>query len=140
MSSIRFVSGSLMATALAVMAGGALAQSSAMPEVKVVADKAVTAKGRTAAGRPVEVIQLSHVVAYADINIATASGAAVLQQRVKDAATSVCKELEKLYPTGTSAELGTGSCVTDAVRATAPQVQAAIDAAEKGIRSAAAPK
>ncbi|HEV2229013.1 MAG TPA: UrcA family protein [Steroidobacteraceae bacterium] len=138
MSVSRLVHRSLIAAAIGAMTTAAVAQQ--LPEVKVVANKPVLAQGRTASGHPVEVIQLSRVVNYADINVASHVGAKVLQQRVSDAAKAVCDELATLYPTGTSHELGTGSCVTDTVNATAPQVQAAIAAAEKTTRFAEAPR
>lgn len=128
----------LMGAAIAAMATAAVAQQ--LPEVTVVADKPVLAQGRTASGHPVEVIQLSRVVNYSDINVASHIGAKVLEQRVTDAAKAVCDELATLYPTGTSHELGTGSCVADAVKAATPKVQAAITAAEKTTRFAEAPK
>jgi UrcA family protein len=137
MSVSRLIHRSLIAAALAALATVGVAQQ--LPEVKVVANKPVTAHGHTSTGRPVEVIELSRVVNYADINVASDIGAKVLKQRVSDAAKSVCDELAKVYPTGSSAELGTGSCVTDAVKAAEPQVHAAIAAAEKGTRTAAAP-
>ncbi len=141
MSVSRFMRASLAASATAIMATVAAAQpSEQMAEVKVVANKPVTAQGRTTAGRPGVVVQLSRVVSYADLNVATPSGATELEKRVNDAAKSVCKELEKLYPAGSSAELGSGSCVADAIKGATPQVQAAIAAAEKGVRSAQAPK
>ena len=82
-------------------------------------------------------MQLSRVVGYADINIATASGAAVLRQRVSDSAKTVCEEIARLYPLPPS---GKELCVEKAMKAATPQVQAAIDAAEKGFRSAQASK
>jgi UrcA family protein len=130
----RWMLKSVSVAAVAAMATVVMAQSSTqLPEVKVVASKAVTKYGRNERGQPVEVFQLSRLVKYSDINIATASGAAVLQQRVADAAKSVCEELGKLYPTTIT---GTNSCAADAVKIAQPQVQAAIDSAEKGIRSA----
>lgn len=138
MSVSRLMHRSLVAAAIGAMTTVAVAQQ--LPEVKVVADKPVLAQGRTASGHPVEVVQLSRVVNYADINVASHIGAKVLEQRVADAAKAVCDELATLYPTGTSHELGTGSCVTDTVKAAAPQVQAAIAAAEKTTRFAEAPK
>jgi UrcA family protein len=124
--------------AIAVMATAAMAQSSTqLPEVKVVADKPVVTQERTSTGKRVDMVQLSRVVGYADINIATASGAAVLRQRVSDSAKSVCEEIGRLYPLPPS---GTELCIEKAMKAATPQVQAAIDAAEKGFRSAQAPK
>ena len=138
MSVSRLMHRSLIAAAIASMTTIAVAQQ--VPEVTVVADKPVPAQGRTASGHPVEVVQLSRVVSYADINVASRMGAKVLEQRVADAAKAVCDELVRLYPTGSSQELGTGSCVTDTVKAAAPRVQAAIAAAEKTTRFAEAPK
>ena len=124
--------------AIAVIGAVAMAQSSTqLPEVKVAAEKPVVTQERTATGQRVDVVQLSRVVGYADINIATASGAAVLRQRVSDSAKTVCEEIARLYPLPPS---GKELCFEKAMKAATPQLQAAIDTAEKGIRSAQAPK
>jgi len=126
------------AVAIALMGAVAMAQSSTqLPEVKVAAEKPIVTQERTLTGQRVDVVQLSRVVGYADINIATASGAAVLRQRVSDSAKGVCEEIARLYPLPPS---GKELCVEKAMKAATPQVQAAIDAAEKGTRSAQASK
>jgi len=128
----------MLKSAMAVMATAAIAQSTAqLPEVKVMADKPVVTQERTLTGQRVDVVQLSRVVGYADINIATASGAAVLRQRVSDSAKTVCEQIAKLYPLPPS---GKELCIEKAMKTANPQVQAAIDAAEKGYRSAQASK
>ncbi|HUL47553.1 MAG TPA: UrcA family protein [Steroidobacteraceae bacterium] len=129
---------SASAVAIGVMATAAMAQSSTqLPEVKVVAGKPVVTQERTSTGQRVDVVQLSQAVGYADINIATANGAAVLRQRVKDSAKSVCEQIYKLYPLPPD---GKELCFEKAMKAATPQVQAAIDAADKGFRSAQASK
>ena len=125
-NSIRLVSllgaGLLTASALAQQAG-------ALQEVTVIAERPTsTIVGRAGAtGAPIELIELRHRVSYADLNLATASGANALNKRVKDAAKAACDELDKLYPL----KERDSKCADKAADAAKGQVDAAIAAAEK---------
>jgi len=123
---------SMLVTALAfaLTSAAAVAQDKSS-EVTIVATQQVElAAGRTNGGQRVEVAQLSRVVSYADLNIATHSGATELEKRINNAARAVCKKLEVLYPSGTSHGLGSGSCVADATKDAMAKARVAIAAAE----------
>lgn len=110
-------------------------------EVRVEASRVPTmTTAHTARGDPVQVAQLSQVVSYADLDLATHTGATQLEHRINNAAKTVCKELERLYPSGTQQGLGSGSCVNDAVKGAMAQANVAIAAAEKAYESAKAPQ
>jgi UrcA family protein len=107
----------LAAIAFALASTAVIPQSKDQtPEVTIVGTRPVPASGQTASGQPVEVVHLSRVVSYADLNLATQSGVTQLEKRINDAAKSVCNELELLMPTGTSKGVGSGSCVNDATK------------------------
>ena len=73
---------------------------------------------------------LSQPVQYADLDLCTASGAAVLRQRVNAAATNVCSQLAVTYP---HAMNGSPSCYHEAMDNAQPKVDFAIDDA-RGLR------
>jgi UrcA family protein len=89
----------------ALVAGVALAQG--IPEVKVQATRvissAMSAKtvGHTSSGVPIKDITLSYGVSAEGLDLATNSGAAAFEQRVKDAAEQACKEIGRQYPDAT---------------------------------------
>ena len=96
------------------------------PEVVVEAPHVTTAeKG----GR--ELYSLIYKVNYADLNLATYSGAAELEKRVKDSATKACAQLRKLYPLS---EDTNPPCVDTATKNAMTQANQAIAAAEKGAK------
>jgi UrcA family protein len=49
-------------------------------------------------GTPIVDISLSYGVSTAGLDLATASGAKALEQRIRDAADAVCKEIGRQYP------------------------------------------
>jgi UrcA family protein len=72
-------------------------------EITILAERPVGKMvGRTSSGIPIRLYQLSYTVSYADLDLASEAGAKELKKRVQEAATSACKDLDKLYPqTGT---------------------------------------
>lgn len=129
---IRSTLGVLGAFALIAMSALTVARSEGLlPEVTVTANKPVTKLGRDANGRPVEIVQLSRAVSYADLDLSTYTGATELQARIKTVAKAVCKELEDLYATSSEAGLPSGSCVQEAINSATPQLKMAVAAAEK---------
>ena len=81
---------------------------------------------------PVEVITVSHVMSYSNIDISTSSGAKVLEQRIEDAAKAACQDIDKLYPTPMRPPVNaTPSCEKAATDAAMIRAKAAIAAAEK---------
>jgi UrcA family protein len=75
-------------------------------------------------------VSLSQPVQFADLNLCTGEGAAVLRERVRIAANNVCKQLEGMYP---HAMPGSTSCYHDAVDNGMTQVNNAIGDA-RGLR------
>lgn len=113
---------------LAVPAAPAMgAQAAAIEEITVVAERP-TSKivGRTSIGAAVELIELRERIRYADLDLATPSGASSLEKRVSDAAKAACDDLDKLYPL----EAKDANCAKKAADAAMPQVRAAVSAAE----------
>jgi len=134
-----------------VLAGAGFAMANAVAtaqeksetaEVKIEAARPVERIGRTSSGAPIEIVQLTRRVSYADLDLATHEGAKELENRVNETAKAACKQLDTLYPLGTSQGPGTRGlhCVKDAVAGAMPQLRAAVTAAEKRVRSAELPR
>jgi UrcA family protein len=107
------------------VSGPSLAQQA--PEVVVEAPHVVTTTGER--GR--ELYSLVYKVNYADLNLATHSGAVELEKRVKDTATKACAQLRKLYPLS---EDTNPPCVDAATKKAMTQANQVIVAAEKGAK------
>ena len=86
-----------------------------------------TVTERSAIGVPTELVTVAHRVSYADLDLATHSGAVALKRRVEDAARMACEQLDKLYP---NEEPELPRCIHQAVRQASRQVDRAIIAAE----------
>ncbi len=128
----RYVMMALGAVALALASAVSFAQSNQeLPEITVKAETPVVRDGFDANHRPVEIVELSRRVGYADLNVGTHSGAVELQKRVEMAAKVVCDELERSYPNSTESDLQAGTCVQEAINSAKGEVDAAIAAAEK---------
>jgi len=84
----------------------------------------------SANGIPTEVITIRHRVSYKDIDISNYSGAKVLEQRVKDAATEACKQIKTLYP-NELVTMDEAACEKAAIDDAMVQANAAIAAARK---------
>ena len=95
------------------------------PEVVVEAPHVVSTTAKD--GR--ELYSLVYKVSYADLNLATYSGATELQKRVKDSATKACAQLRKLYPMSDDTN---PPCVDTATKNAMAQANKAIAAAEHG--------
>ena len=54
--------------------------------------------GKSPIGAPIKELTIRSRVSYADLDLATAAGAATLEKRVKDAAASSCKEIKVDVP------------------------------------------
>jgi len=89
---VRVFHFALAAAGCLAVSGPSLAQQA--PEVVVEAPHVVsiTEKG----GR--ELYSLVYKVNYADLNLATHSGAVELEKRIKESATKPCAQLRRLYP------------------------------------------
>ena len=81
----------------------------------------------SAVGVPTELVTVAHRVSYADLNLATHSGAVALKRRVETAARLACEQLDKLYP---NEEPELPRCIHKAVKQASSQVDRAIITAE----------
>jgi UrcA family protein len=79
----------------------------------------------------VPALSIVYKVSYADLNLATHSGATELQKRVKDSATKACAQLAKLYPNTVESD---PPCAQAATKNAMAQADKAIAAAEKGAK------
>jgi UrcA family protein len=78
-----------------------------------------------------ELYSLVYRVNYADLNLATHSGAVELEKRIKDSATKACAQLRKLYPDSVDTD---PPCAQAATKNAMAQADKAIAAAEKGAK------
>lgn len=72
-------------------------------------------------------LSIVYRVSYADLNLATPTGAAELEKRIKDSATKACTQLQKFYATAIDPP-----CSQAAIKNAMAQADKAIAAAEKG--------
>jgi UrcA family protein len=116
------------------IAGAMLASSAVIaqdvPEVTVQAKRPLTTKvtERVEGGIPLQDISVSYGVRASDLDLATHSGAAVLEQRVRDAAKLACKEIRRQFPDAVPSE---SDCAKAAVEKAMPQVKQLVASAEK---------
>jgi UrcA family protein len=113
--------------AAAATVAGASAYGQAMEVVTVEAVREIIV-GKTAIGAPIKELSIRSRVSFADLDLTTVAGAEALQKRVKDTATSTCKEIKVDVPAeGSTVE----KCIKEAIDGAAPQITAAIEAAKK---------
>ena len=87
----------IMIAAASAALGGASAFGQAMEVVTVEAVREIVI-GKSPIGAPIKELTIRSRVSYADLDLATAAGAATLEKRVKDTATSSCKEIKVDVP------------------------------------------
>ena len=86
---------------LAVAAGctlvsqGVYAQAMEVVTVEAVREIVI---GKSPIGAPIKELTIRSRVSYADLDLTTATGAATLEKRVRDSATSSCKEIKVDVP------------------------------------------
>src|SRR6516225_5725458 len=113
----------------------AVAPSASSQEVKIEASKVVTVKHQhSKSGIQQETVQLSHTVNFADVDLATNTGANELKGRIQDTATQICKQLGVIYPAGTASNENTDreACIKGAVDSAMGPASLAIASAQKG--------
>ena len=96
-----------------------------VPEVVVEAPHASTTVNCSTA------LSIVYRVSYADLNLATHSGAVELEKRIKDSATKACAQLQKLYPLSRDTD---PPCVETAAKNALAQANKAIAAAERAAK------
>jgi UrcA family protein len=117
----KFASLALIAAAGAtLLSAGAYGQAMEVVTVEAVREIIV---GKSAIGAPIKELSIRSRVSFADLDLATADGAAALQKRVEDTAKSTCKEIKVDVPAeGSSVE----KCIKDALAGAQPQIDKAI--------------
>jgi UrcA family protein len=116
------IGSALLVAGLGLVSYSALTQP--MEEVTVKAAREVTV-GRTSTGVPIKEISIESTVNYADLDLTTDADAAELGKRIRDAATSSCKDIFVQFPVQGSTDK---SCIKKAVDGAMVQAKAAIDA------------
>jgi len=105
-------------------------QPEQLPQVTIEATRSVKTEGRSASGIPIEVVQLSRKVGYADLDLSSHAGATEFEKRINDTAKAACKQLDTLYPITASAD-ATSACIKGAVEGAMTKAHALIAAADK---------
>jgi UrcA family protein len=133
-SALKF--GFPLALALAVASAAAIAQEKEQtPEVKIQAGQVQkTTVGNSYTGIPIERLQVELPVSYANLNLATSSGAAELEKRVSETAKEACARLDAADPLDMS-DSDNISCVRETTAGAMKQARAAIAAAANGSAS-----
>lgn len=123
---------SLATLVLALSSTLAFAQTEGpMQDIDVTAFRTVLPLSSGAAWRHVDLIHLSRAVSYADLDLATESGAEELRQRVEDTAHALCEQIQREHPFADETFLPSGSCVEEALKGAMAEADAVIAAAEK---------
>ncbi|MGE5723162.1 MAG: UrcA family protein [Sphingomonadales bacterium] len=118
---------------LVLVAGGLLSVNSPAyaqeeitgPTITITAPRRVVVE-RSSSGVPIELISLSAIVGYGDLDLRTPASRAELDKRVTEAARDACKELDAKFPGGTT---DVSTCAKDARAKAQGQIDAAIAAA-----------
>ena len=128
MGSYHKISLAVAAAAVAVAYGASAAEP--LTEVIVEAPKVVHSAQRSPTGAPIDIASVRYRVSYADLNLATHSGAVTLEQRITDAAKQACKQLESATGPGAFPVSGDPPCIKTATDGAMKQAHEAIAAAE----------
>ena len=133
----RWVVPATVTLACAIASAAAFGQdSSDQQQVRIKGQPVITTEGWNRFGIRNQKVQLSQDISYADLNLATRSGADALKARVRDAANTVCTKLGH-FDEGRGAiasEEDKINCVNGAVDDAMPQIRRAI-ASEEQTRS-----
>jgi UrcA family protein len=122
----------LVAAAAAVAVAYGAAAAEPMTEVIVEAPRVVHSTDRVRpVGGQIDIASVRYRVSYADLNLATHTGAVALEERVNDAAKRACKQLETAAAPNATAVAGDPPCLKTAVDGAMKQVREAVAAAEK---------
>jgi UrcA family protein len=118
----------------ALVSAAAVAAEPQTEEVVVQAErptqKVLARTAGAVSGVPIVQYELRYRVSYADLDLATSTGANSLKTRVQQAAQSACADLDKLYPLADPDR----SCARKAEEGAMPKVNEAIAAAQGKVR------
>jgi UrcA family protein len=90
--------------------------------------EAVRGSARSPIGAELKEVSAKRTVSYRDISLTTQSGVTVLENRIREAATSACTELEQKFPVPAPGE-SSSKCIGDAVQRAMADAGKAIDSA-----------
>ena len=114
----------VMIAAAGATLASAIAFGQAMEVVTVEAVREIIV-GKSTIGAPIKELSIRSRVSYADLDLTKPADVATLEKRVKDTATSTCKEIKVDVPVeGWTVE----KCIREAIGGAMPQVQKAIEA------------
>jgi len=110
-----------------ISAGGVYAQA---PEgVTVTGSRVVTAKiGQSNIGATINEVTLAYRISYADLDLSSGNGQAMLEKRVREAADAACKEISRSHPGAQPSDV---ECARKATDGAMVQVREVIAAARK---------
>jgi UrcA family protein len=120
--------GTLYIASVACLAVSAIGLAQQRSEVEVVAPHVEKTTQPGAMGKKMPAMSIDYKVSYADLNLATHSGAVELEKRIRESAARACEQLAKLYPETTE---GNPPCVEGAVKHAMVEANRAIAAAEQ---------
>ena len=132
MHSRRLASRVIPAISLAAaIYGGAVFAHDSGSQVRIESTPTVTQDGWSPTGIQDQQEQMSENVSYADLNLATSSGARELKSRARDAANSICQKLGDNDPSnrGPGALEHQIQCVNGALDEAMPRINRAIASA-----------
>ena len=106
--------------AAGVVSGSAALSAPALPSSKkiVVSPPVVEVKDldrRTSIGAPVQQVDVSQEVSYADLDLSNPADVKKLHRRIRQTAVRVCRDLRAAYPPEFYPKLSGGNCVDAAV-------------------------
>ena len=131
----RFHKTSLAVATAAATIAYAAAAAEPMSEVIVETPKVVHTTDRAGSvGAGIDVASIRYRVSYADLNLATHSGATTLEERINEAAKRACKQLETAAGPAAMPVAGDPPCVKTAADGAMTQAHEAIAAAEKAAK------
>jgi UrcA family protein len=86
--------------------------------------------GRSWAGIPIDVVELTHRVSYRDLDLATPAGVAAFGKRIRATAKEACGQIDRLFPGGLP-DTSNRACIDAAVKEAMAQANTVIAAARR---------
>lgn len=112
----------IAAAGATLLSAGAYGQAMEVVTVEAVREIIV---GKSAIGAPIKELSIRSRVSYADLDLTKPADVATLEKRVKDIATSTCKEIKVYVPAEGST---VDKCIEQAIDGATAQIQKAIEA------------
>lgn len=114
--------------AFGISGAAVFAQENGSQDVMVHGQPVVTTEGWSRTGIQNQRVQLSQNISYADLNLATPSGASELEARVREAANTICQKLDNFDPASSGIQQAEEriNCINGAVDDAMTQVRQAI--------------